>query len=466
MPPINNTAVFTARGFVTDLGSSGTRLRESLAQIAVISPMVLSIASPPAIMWDPNSFYLKWEVAVLPVIFLIYAWLFLTGFVRGIQFNGMFAVGALYSIAVALSIWYGSVLLGQTVVLRDFYEFPKLWLPVAFFTLAYEAHLSEVALRKLVGFFAAALTVVCIYAWGQWEGLGFASWLDTIYVAPEHTQRALGYAKRVYSTMGNPNLLGMLMTWSISAFLLAAMLRVGRQTRNIGMLIICLATLAMTGSRYSLLTAGLAILLAVASCFASPRPRFSRLLLPLALLPLFASATLLVSNTNRRTLERFETLRAPGETDSFRARADQLWLDALDSFSQSPILGRGPAKTLFEGIVTDSEYLDVLKKFGLLGFISYLAYFVFPLFLIWRGMRAARRARQDLEERIPATFLVLRLGFVMVLTALVMNIGMSTFYNAILQGFLFLWMGLAASAARSIADTSLKHPSFVQMEPI
>src|SRR5262245_38826097 len=191
MPPLNNAAVFTTRAFVPDLGSSRTRVRQSLAQAAVIWLVVLSIFAPPAIMWDPNGFYLKWEVALLPVIFLVYAWLFLTGFVRGIQFNGMFIVGVIYSIAVALSIWYGSVLLGQTAVLRDFYEFPKLWLPVAFFTLAYEARLSEVALRRLVGFFAAAVVLVCLYAWGQWSGLGFANWLDSIYVAPEHTQAGL-----------------------------------------------------------------------------------------------------------------------------------------------------------------------------------------------------------------------------------------------------------------------------------
>jgi len=432
--------------------------------MAVIAPIVLSIASPPAIMWDPNSFYLKWEVALLPVIFLIYAWFFLTGFVRGIQLNGMFVVGALYSIAVALSIWYGSVLLGQTVVFRDFYEFPKLWLPVAFFTLAYEARLSEIALRRLVGFFAAALIVVCLYAWGQWAGLGFANWLDSIYIAPEHTQAGLQYARRVYSTMGNPNLLGMLMTWSTAAFLLAAILHVGRQARNFLLLVACLVTLAMTGSRYGLLATAFAFLLAAASSFTSARSRLSRLVLPLLLFPLLASAILLVSNTNQRTLERFQTLRAPAETDSFRDRADRVWLDALDSFSQSPILGRGPAKTVFEGIVTDSEYLDVLKKFGLLGFMTYLSYFLFPLFLIWRGMRAARRAGPDVEKRIPATFLVLRLGFVMILTALVMNIGMSTFYNAILQGFLFLWMGLAARAAKSIRDIPVRYPLSSQVE--
>lgn len=454
----NTASTVTIRAFDVEPYPSLARLRDGLSQVTVISLIVLSIASPPALMWDPNSFYLKWEVALLPLVFLVYGWLLLAGMVRKIQFNGMFVVGVLYSVSVAFSIWYGSSLLGQSVIFRDFYEFPKLWLPVVFFTLAYEARLSEVALRRLIAFFAAALLLVCLYAWGQWAGLGFADWLDSIYVAPEHTQKALDYARRVYSTLGNPNLLGMLMTWSIAAFLLAAMLRVGSQIRNMVMIAACLATLAMTGSRYGLLTTAFAVLLVVAGSSASGRPRWSRLVVPLVLLPLFASLILVVSSSNERTLERFRTLQAPTETDSFRGRVDTVWIDAADSFSQSPIFGRGPAKTIFEGIVTDSEYLDVLKKFGIVGFVSYLAYFLFPLYLVWRGMRAARETPASLEERIPATFLVLRLGFVMILTSLVMNIGMGTIYNPILQGFLFLWMGVAAGAAKSIRDTAYSSP--------
>lgn len=463
MPPSNTTSAVTVRAFAPDLYTSRSHLRQVLGQVSVISLIVASIL-PPALMWDPDSFYLKWEVVLLPIIFLVYGWLLLAGIVRRIQLNGMFVVGVLYSVSVALSIWYGSVILGQTMIFRDFYEFPKLWLPVAFFTLAYEARLSEAALNRLLGFFAAALVPVCLYAWAQWANLEFSHWLNNFYSAGEHVLRSLDYARRVYSTMGNPNLLGQLLTWSIAVFLLAFLLHVGSQTRNILVLIACLITLAMTGSRYGLLDVAFGVLLAAASSFASASPRLSRLALPLVLLPLFASAILVVSNTNKRTLERFQTLQAPAETDSFRQRADDLWLDALDSFSQSPVLGRGPAKTIFEGIVTDSEYLDVLKKFGLLGFVSYLAYYLFPLLLIRRGMRAARKASLGLEERIPATFLTMRLGFVMILTALAMNVGMSTFYNAILQGFLFLWIGLAARAANSIGDMCLLDPSPFQVE--
>jgi len=458
--PLTNTAPATLHAFAHRHSISRTHLRERLAEITVILLILLSIL-PPLVGWDPDSLYLKWEVVLLPVIGLLYGWLLLAGIFRAIHFNGIFVVASLFSVLVALSIWYGSVILHQSIVLRDFYEFPKLWLPVAFFTIAHEAKLSEASLRRLLSFFAGALALICLYAWAQWGGLEFTHSLDNYYSAGEHVQSALSYSRRVYSTMGNPNVLGQLLTWSIATFLLATVFRVGSQVRNIIVIVACLIALAMTGSRYGLLATALALILVVASSFAAPRPRLSRLALPLVLLPLFAGAILVVSNSNQRTLERFQTLQAPVETDSFRQRADQLWLDALDSFSQSPLLGRGPAKTTFEGIVTDSEFLDVLKKFGLLGFAAYLAFYLFPLLLIWRGMRAARRADPALELRIPATFLVLRLGFVMVLTALIMNVGMSTFYNAVLQSFFFLWIGLSVRSAQSIGDRSLLHSLFL-----
>jgi O-antigen ligase len=94
--------------------------------------------------------------------------------------------------------------------------------------------------------------------------------------------------------------------------------------------------------------------------------------------------------------------------------------------------------------------MDVLKEFGVIGFFSYICYFLFPLYLSWKGLLAGQRAGPQAEEHFPATFLVLRLSCVMAVTAMVMNIGESTFYNQILQGFLWLWLGLGARCAKAI----------------
>jgi hypothetical protein len=71
----------------------------------------------------------------------------------------------------------------------------------------------------------------------------------------------------------------------------------------------------------------------------------------------------------------------------------------------------------------------VLKEFGTVGFLPYLAYFLCPLFLLSRGLRAGHRRDPLLKEGLPATSLMMRSGVVMILLAMVMNVGESTFYN-------------------------------------
>jgi O-antigen ligase len=435
------------------------QLAPLLGQVCVISLVCGSLLLP-AIVLREDLPYFKAEVAALPIVLAIYGWLVLSGIARGFRLNGMFLIGSLFSVSVTLSIWYGSTILGETVILRDFYELPKLWLPIVFFTLCYEARLSEVAIRRLWDFLGLTIVPICLYAWAQWENLPFSRWLNEYYKAGEYTEGALLYARRVYSTMGNPNNFAELLTWLISAFLLAALLFPANRTRNILAAIACLASMTMTGSRYGLLNTSLALFLVFAMNYASRGRRLSQLFLPLALVPLLAGVFLAVSSSNQGTLERFQTLDNPIQTDSYRERVDLLWRDAYREFVQSPVLGHGPAKNIFSGIVTDSEYLDVLKEFGVAGSLTYLAYFLFPLSLIWKGMRAGQRAGAQLEERLPGNFLVMRLSFIMIVTALLMNVGMSTFRNFLLQGFLWMWMGLGVRAAETIREASRPRLSY------
>lgn len=442
----------TLQTFAYHFPAAHQHTAQLLAQFTLI-PLVCACLLPPPIVLSESLPVVKVEQVLLLPIFAVYGCLLLAGYVRPVRLNGMFLVAAIFSLTTVLSIWYGAGILGHPVILRDFYELPKLWLPVVFFTVAYEAQLSERSLHNLLNFFAWSLLLVCLFAWCQWVGLP-VGFLNNYYSAGQHIDAAFQYARRVYSTMGNPNVLGQLLTWSIAAFMMAAMLRVGSRIRNIAVLLACMITLAMTGSRYGLIAAGLGCLLVFLVPGISSRRRFAQLGLLTLFILAFGWTVLGVATSNERTRARLETLKDPMQTDSLRERLDALWLAAGDDFFQSPFLGHGPAKIMYTDVVTDSEYLDVLKEFGIIGLIPYLAYYVFPLFLFWRGMKAGQRAGPQLEERIPATFLTLRLGFVMGVTSLLMNIGMSTFYNLLLQSFLWIWLGLAASAARTVRDIS------------
>ncbi len=431
---------------------SPTRLAERLGEFFVIALICLSFTTPP--LPSPQApLWWKLEQLLIPLVVAVYGWLLLSGRARPIRFNGMFVAGALFCVSILISIWYGSIAFHQPIIFRDIYELPKAMLPVVFYTMAYEAELSEASIRRLVKIYGLPVLFVCLYAWAQWAGLGFTNTLNQYYSAGVHDD-VLVSSRRVYATTGNPNLLGELVTWTMAAFILAAMHEVGNRAWNTIMAFACLITLAMTASRYGLLNGCLTFGLAYVF-----RPRTSRrrsihpgavFLLVLTVVAVFA----VVANSNRVTSERFQTLRNPLQVDSLQGRLATSWHDAARDIQQSPLFGRGPAKTTYTGVITDSEYLEILKLYGVTGFLCYFAYFLFPLSKMAGGLQAARRAGPLLEDRMPATVMALRLSAIMVLTAMVMNVGMATFYSATVQGFLWMWMGIGARCAMSIRQAS------------
>jgi O-antigen ligase len=449
----NTMAVAPVRVAATESRRSVSQLVRRLTEISVIGLVCASVTAP-AFRITADLPYLRVEHVLLPLVLAAYVWFLLAGFTRVIQPNGMFVVAAIYFVCIALSAWYGAEVLGHFTTLSDYYEFPKALLPVAFFTFAYEAHLSDAALRRLIKCFSLAILLVCFYAWAQFMDLSVTHAINEYYSSGEHVDVILRGIDRVYSTMANPNVLGQLMTWSIPAFTMAFLYRVGSRAWNAFTTLSCLATLAMTGSRYGILTSGIAIALIFVLASSSGRRRATQLGLLLLLLPIFVWTFNAVTTTNRYAVDRLYSLSNPLRTDSLRGRLDISWPDAISEFERSPIIGNGSAKSYFNGTITDSEFLDVLKEFGVIGFLAYLGFFLYPLFVSWRGLSAARRAPPELENCLPATLLAARLSVIMIVTALVMNIGESTYFNPLLQTFLWMWMGLGARAATTLARVS------------
>src|SRR5262249_23455131 len=145
-----------------------------------------------------------------------------------------------------------------------------------------------------------------------------------------------------------------------------------------GVSTLCVITVALTSSRYGLLACGAALLVAMGLSL-SARRRGMKLIGLLAvlaiLIPVFGNA----QRSSYWASHRFEQLKNPLQVDSLRGRLDVLWIEAGDYVLSSPWVGHGPAKTIFGEIYTDSEYLDILKYYGIVGFLCYLAYYFWPL---------------------------------------------------------------------------------------
>lgn len=429
------------------LAEEQPRIAARVGQFAVTALVILCITAP-AITISSSLPWFKAEQLAVPVFAAVYGWLLLAGRAAPLRMNGLWIAGGLYLVCNLISLAYGWAFLGHEVIVRDFYEFPKILLPVAFYTMGRETPMTEAGLLRLRRWMIAAVAVICAYAAAQWLNLGISQTLANYYSGGEHIEGALSHYRRVYSTMGNPNVLGQLMTWSIAMFALAVLYRIGSMAVNFTVMLASSVTLVMTGSRYGLINTGVAFAVIFLLPGVFRRKRKAPLTLLLVLLPLFAGVTFYLVGRNQTTLDRIVTLSNPMQADSLRTRLDLLWQDAEREIAQSPLFGHGPAKTIFSGIVTDSEYLDVLKEFGFVGFFVYLTYFGVPLAALWKGLRRGSRAGSSGGDVWAASLWITRVGFLMGLTALLMNIGMSTFYNASLQGFLWLMLGIAVRASQ------------------
>jgi hypothetical protein len=432
-------------------------LGRKFLRLTVIPLMLISILAP--VVWLNSGFWLKVDELLLPVIAIVYVWLMLAGLARPIPPNAMYVVALVFCACIGMSLVYGTEVIGHPLLAPDFFEFPKAVFPVLFFTLAYEADLSESSLRTLAAALVPAVLLICLYAYGQWFNLGFTYYLQPYYSGGLHDDGSLSHYRRVYSTLSNPNTLGILMTWVITAFVLAALFRVVRRFWILAALVASLITLSMTGSRYGLIDtvfALIAIFLLPAPTAKSKMHRHTALLISL---PLVLGVILVVAGTNRATLERFEMLQTPMKENSLRMRLDSAWLDAEDLFLQSPVFGQGPAKDILSGVVTDSEYLIILKQFGVVGLIPYLCFFLVPLAMIWKGLKNVARAGPQLEQHWRATYWGLCLGFLVSVTCLVMNIGMGTYYDTSLVAFTWMCMGIGASCAKRISRLAEQQPA-------
>jgi O-antigen ligase len=419
-----------------------------MGQTCMLTMICLAMTYPPISI--TSDLRLKMEDALLPVVLSIYIFLLLAGLARPIRFNGMFLIGVFFSFSVTMSMYYGSDVLQHRLLLRDYFEIPKAWFPVAFFTIAYEAGLSESSLRRLLTALSVPVLLVCMYGWAQFLNMPFAYRINSLYEAALHDEAALELYHRVYSTMGNANVLGQFLSWMIAAYTLAFLFRVGNRTLNLVVVFSCLITVVMTASRYGLLTAGLALLMILGMAMATGGRRLFPLLALVVLLPLFGWTYSYISTRYVATEQRFQELKHPLQVHSLRTRLDDLWVDAVQYFRQSPIVGHGPAKVIFTYVWTDSEFLNMLKFYGILGFPSYLALYLFPIYIIAKGLKAGQRAGPALEDQIPATYLMMRLGMIVGVTALVMNIGEFTYLNGGIMGLLWMWLGLGARCAKTI----------------
>lgn len=449
-----------------ELGSIAPRTKTAkfLGEAGLILMLCVAIVAP-GLNFSAALPQIRTETMLLLAYAIVFATLLLTGLAKPVRFHSFYIVGILFTLTIAISLTYGTLVLNHELSYRDFFEIPKCWLPVFFFTIAYEAELSEKGLHRLLNVFAGAAVLVCFFGWAQFLNLGIAARLTPYYADMGHNYGVLIRYKRIFSTVGNPNSLGQLISWILSIYVLAFLFGVGNRLRNLSIALMCVITVALTSSRYGLLASGAGLLLAVGLAM-SARRRGMKLLALFVLIAVLVPAFSRAQHSFYLIGSRFEELKNPLQAQSLRGRLDYLWIEAGDFVLSSLWVGHGPAKKIFEDVYTDSEYLNVLKFYGLLGFPIYMGYYLWPLTEIAKALKRLRSLSPQLEERMQANLLVIRASFTIFCLALLMNIGEFTFYNLQLLAFLWLWAGLGVRAAHFVSEIKAQESvSVIAVDP-
>lgn len=436
-----------------------TWLSQRLGELAVILLICVSILAP-NIEISTSQPRVRVELIILILAAAVYGWLLLAGKVKLLRLNSFYLIGALFCFSVIASLAYGVVILHHGMTVRDFTEIPKAWLPILFFSVGYEAELSESGLHRLMNFLAAATILVCLFGWAQFLDLRIVSWLQPYYGDGGHNDAALKIYRRIYATLGNPNVLSQFLSWSLVAYAMAFLYGIGNRLRNVAVSVFCLITIALSGSRYGILAAVVGLLFVLGFAIRSRRG-FAKIAGMFFLLAIFCIVFLVTERSSYFATKRFQELSNPLQVSSLRGRLDVLWVDALGFFASSPLVGHGPAKEIFTETYTDSEYLDILKEYGAIGFAIYLAYYAWPLLQIGRAIGLSHQLHPSVTEALPNTLFAIRFGAIALGMALFMNVGMFTCFNWYLMCFLWVWTGLAVRGGEFLKEVCFQQPTFL-----
>lgn len=434
---------------------SGTRRSRGAqgAEICVFA-LVTTILLTPAIQPFRGFPSIRLEQILVVGICYLYLIALMAGGAHRPEYHYPYLWLILFSVLVMGSLVYGAVFLKQEIIGRDYYEVPKIWLAVLLFMIGFEARLGEKSLRRFLVVLGLCTVTICAYAAAQYWRLPGVDVLDNFYFLTEDNYNGMIRYGRIYATFGNANVLGQFLSCMTICYITAVLGRVGRRMWSTILTLLAMLVLTLTASRYGLISTSFGSLLVLALVGFSGRRNSARIAAFFLLCSALAGIYVTTEKGSPYIQARSEELRHPEEVRSVRDRLDNLWLDSYDDLKVSPILGYGPSKKRYGEAVTDSEDLDVLRRYGLLGFAVYFSVFLWVLIKLFRGLKAIKSLVRSQESAWSANVLMVCAGFVLTLMDIGMNIGMSTFYNFQFGSFFWLFLGLATRSAQTVTQVS------------
>jgi O-antigen ligase len=237
---------------------------------------------------------------------------------------------------------------------------------------------------KFVSYISLILCLICIQQYFDLAGLN-KFYVPLISSDQDSTLLNSYLYPRAIGMVGNPNEVGFILVMSIlSTYILMLNTEKNKQLFVVIFVLEVLALLS-TASRGSLISAILGILFVT---FAYLKDNHSRtksgvkqILIIFTVLSLVLSIALANETLQNQLFWRFSALSDTSEDESWQGR-DKTWQSNITIFQKSPILGVGPLRSDSNVVlVSDNEWLTLLRSYGVIGTIFLSISFIIPQFV-------------------------------------------------------------------------------------
>lgn len=345
---------------------------------------------------------------------------------------------ALFGLSIIVSMAHATLLKGQPLIGRDFWELAKVLQYFLIFALVASLRINAADIKRYYKLALVVLLLSALFAFLQYIDFAGINRLVSPYYAPTQMRGLLVHG-RVAGTTPNPNEFGVLMVLAASLALSGGLFFQERGLRILSWAVLPVFWLALvlTLSRSALVAlflAGVTILFLFLKR-KSLKHRFRRVVL-FVLLGCVAGAVIL-QVMPEKALFRFSQLATFTEASSWQERVAN-WTTQFAIWLESPWLGWGPGKATM-GTIVDNEWLLLLRRYGVVGLVIFLCLFG-SLFL---GLSRIRRVNSE----TPVVALSVALQGTLVGYSLYMIVA-AVYHSLQLMPILLLFLGLAYSQWR------------------
>lgn len=290
-----------------------------------------------------------------------------------------------FAIIIVSSIFVGS-LMGIRAGVRDFFELYKIMVYLGVYLATVLIVKTEEDRRKVLDFMILCLLISVAISVQQYFNLMGLNARYVPLIAPIHYRSLVNNYPypRVVGMAPNPNVyafmvgIGVIVSWGIYI--------VSKDKRKLLLLFALLIGLLMTRSRTGFLFTAMGVIAFTFFYFKSNRvfqngkidKRMARTLM-ISICVLLVLGLLVFRFLPKELTWRLIAGFSIDADASFQARL-VAWAEHLRYFQQSPILGIGPAKSIeYVRMHVDSDWVTLLKQYGLIGTTYVVFTFLFPL---------------------------------------------------------------------------------------